>query len=74
MVKYLLLAAMVVGIVLWLSGAAARLARKDGTGRAPPAESMVACAHCGVNLPRGESVEEAGRSYCCDEHRRAGPR
>lgn len=74
MVKYLLLAAVVVGIVFWLSGAAARIARKGADGRSRPEERMVACAHCGVNLPQGESVQESGRFFCSDEHRLAGPR
>jgi len=40
-------------------------------GKAPPAgaETMVACAYCGVHVPRGEAVVAAGRCYCCDEHR-----
>jgi uncharacterized protein len=43
-----------------------------GKGGAQP---MLACAHCGVHLPRGEAVlDAAGRSYCGDAHRLAGPR
>jgi uncharacterized protein len=72
LVKYLLLAAVVFGIVFWLSGAAARVARKRAA--APPQERMVACAHCGVNLPQSDSVSESGRFFCNDEHRLAGPR
>jgi uncharacterized protein len=35
----------------------------------PPAQSgrgedMVACARCGVNLPRSDAREEGGRYYC----------
>lgn len=37
-----------------------------------PAERMVTCAHCGVNLPESESVRAGGRHYCSDEHRRLG--
>lgn len=44
----------------------------------PPAKSepqaMVACAHCGLHLPRAEALEHAHRHYCCAEHRSAGPR
>jgi uncharacterized protein len=43
----------------------------DEETRATPApEPMVACARCGLHVPRSESVETAGRHYCCQEHRR----
>jgi uncharacterized protein len=47
-------------------------ARRDGgtKGRERAVEKMVACAHCGVNLPEGESVQAGGRHYCSEEHRR----
>jgi len=35
------------------------------------AEDMVRCAHCGVHLPRSESIQSDGRFYCCAEHRDA---
>ena len=39
---------------------------KRGEGAAHPArtEDMVACARCGVNLPRSEAREEGGRLVC----------
>lgn len=36
-----------------------------------PAERMVACAHCGVNVPEGESLRLGLRHYCCAAHQRA---
>ena len=39
---------------------------------APPAakgEDMVRCDHCGVHLPRSESVASRGRHFCSQEHR-----
>ena len=30
----------------------------------PKTEDMIACARCGVNLPRSEAREEAGRLVC----------
>lgn len=36
----------------------------------PPIESMVACAHCGVNQPASECIESDGRFYCSEAHRR----
>ena len=35
------------------------------------AEDMVRCAHCGVHLPKGESVQADGRFFCSVEHRDA---
>lgn len=34
-------------------------------------EDMVRCAHCGVHLPKGESVQAGGNFFCCAEHRDA---
>ena len=33
-------------------------------------EDMVRCVHCGVHLPRSESITSEGESFCSDEHRR----
>ena len=37
----------------------------------PSTEDMVRCAHCGVHLPKGESIEADGQSFCGAEHRDA---
>ncbi len=37
----------------------------------PATEDMVRCAHCGVHLPKGESVQADGRFFCSAEHRDA---
>jgi len=72
-----------VGVVLvallWLLKGRARDEPRGGPGaargtkRSPPA-SMVACAHCGVHLPQPEAIlDPAGRPYCSEAHRLAGP-
>jgi len=38
----------------------------------PPSESMVPCAHCGINFPRSEALESGGRFFCSEEHRQVG--
>ena len=40
--------------------------REIGKRESPPikAEDMVACARCGVNMPRSDAREEDGRFYC----------
>ena len=41
----------------------------------PPApERMVVCQHCHVHLPESDSVGDGALFYCCEAHRRAGPR
>ncbi|SFK38651.1 uncharacterized protein SAMN05216302_100570 [Nitrosomonas aestuarii] len=32
-------------------------------------EEMVRCTHCGVHLPRSESVTSQGEFFCSNEHR-----
>ena len=78
--KYLLVL-VVVGVLVWMLMARQRSrpkgpdhqtkrGRKDG----PPA-AMLACAHCGVLLPPDEALnDKAGRAFCSEAHRLAGPR
>jgi uncharacterized protein len=36
---------------------------------------MVACAHCGLHLPQRDALSDAQQqSYCCEAHRKLGPR
>lgn len=35
------------------------------------AEDMVRCAHCGVHLPKGESIQLQGKVFCSAGHRDA---
>jgi uncharacterized protein len=42
-------------------------------GDAPPApvsEDMVRCEHCGVHLPRSESIPRDGKRFCSEDHSR----
>lgn len=72
--KYLLVLIVVtVAIGIWRSrrrdGPAPR--QRAGAPRTPSVaapQDMVACAHCGLHLPRGEALEAAGHSYCSAEH------
>jgi len=34
-------------------------------------ENMVRCAHCGVHLPKGESIMVDHKHYCSEVHRHA---
>jgi uncharacterized protein len=76
-VKYLIVLLVVVVAGWLLVGRATRRGkvRDDPAGRpALEAEDMVACAHCGVHLPRGDALFAGKDVYCSDAHRDAGPR
>jgi len=70
-VAKLLLLVIAAAVVYFLVTGFAR--KRAASSAPPPVEKMVACAHCGVNLPRSEALESAGRFYCSEEHRRIGP-
>lgn len=55
---------------------AAQAARegREKAGKAVATERIVECAHCGLNVPESEALQESGRFYCCDAHRLSGPR
>lgn len=74
-VKLIVLLLVVVG-VLWLARAARRRVGGRTADPAPPAapprqEDMVACAECGVHLPRSEALPGRGGLFCSEAHRGA---
>ncbi|MFL6663685.1 MAG: PP0621 family protein [Rhizobacter sp.] len=69
--KYLLVL-LVVLVVVWL----ARSSRRDANrmrGPSAPAQpthqTMIACAQCGLHLPRDEALPGRGGVFCCEAHR-----
>ena len=73
--KYLvLLAVLVIAYMVWRNN---RIERRDGAApgtRGPARESgpqeMIACAVCGLHLPRADAVTGSnGILYCSQEHR-----
>lgn len=78
MLRLLIFVAVVVGLALWLlkgRRTGAPPARSDARAAEARAATMVACAHCGVHLPKPDATFDAeGRSYCGEPHRVAGPR
>ncbi|MBK6629831.1 MAG: hypothetical protein IPG33_01630 [Betaproteobacteria bacterium] len=46
--------------------------REHSEGDPRTSERMVVCAHCGVHLPESEALEDGGRRFCSEEHRRLG--
>ena len=67
----ILLFLVVVFVLLWLlRGATSR--RRGGVAPPPQApQEMIACAHCGVHLPRDEALPGRGGVFCGDAHRTA---
>jgi uncharacterized protein len=50
-----------------------RALRAPSVRNRPPVQGdLIACARCGMHLPRGEAREAGGRLYCGEEHARLG--
>lgn len=64
---------LVIVLVLWLIFRgffrAQTKKKADVAAKSASGEDMVACATCGVNLPRSEARLEAGTYYCNDNPR-----
>lgn len=46
---------------------------EDALAKSREGEDMVACSRCGVNLPRSEAREVAGKLVCNENPRCRGP-
>ncbi|HYA65491.1 MAG TPA: PP0621 family protein [Burkholderiaceae bacterium] len=57
-------------LVYWLVRRIARDSQPKARAQAPtaPAEDMVRCAVCGLNLPKSEALALDGQWACCAEH------
>jgi uncharacterized protein len=75
MVKALIVGIAVALLLWWLFGRAPRTKKqaRPPAPRTEGAEEMVACAHCGVHLPRGDALSARGLHYCSPVHRDAPP-
>ena len=74
MMKYLLLV-VTIGVVLWLArGGRRSIAQRPESAKPnglPPQEDMVACAQCGVHIPRSEALVGREGVFCSAAHRAA---
>lgn len=68
--KYLLLIAFI-AIVWWVWQKRVAQPGRNPTPAARDPEAMVNCAHCGVYLPRSDSIVDGDAYYCSQAHRRA---
>jgi uncharacterized protein len=67
MSRLFLLVAIAVVVYLLIKSYRKNVPQQDKT----VAEDMVRCVHCGVHLPKGESILAGGHFFCCAEHRDA---
>ena len=59
-------------VLLWLlRGTTARRRPKPGAEQPSSPQPMIACAYCGVHLPRDEALPGRGGVFCGDAHRAA---
>jgi uncharacterized protein len=65
MSRLFLLIAIAVVVYLLIKSYRRNVPKQDN----PVAEDMVRCAHCGVHLPKSESILAGGNFFCCAEHR-----
>lgn len=77
--RLLILLLLALVVIWWLFGRASQ-SRGDGPGkrmprgaRRPEVQDIVACAHCGVHVPRTEAVSDGIDHYCGEPHRLLGP-
>ncbi len=64
MLFWIVLAVIVYAVAKSWSRAAARRTR----GADKPAEQIVSCAACGLNVPQSEAYARGGQWYCSREH------
>ncbi|MFY3385786.1 PP0621 family protein [Paracidovorax sp. MALMAid1276] len=71
--KYLLvLVVLLVAFGIWRSRRVSGDAPRQPRAPALP-QDMLACAHCGVHIPRSDALMRGQDAYCSAEHQRLGP-
>jgi len=73
MSRLLVIVVIFIAIYLLLKYYRKQMPKKNVLGEdgSPHRENMVRCAHCGVHLPKGESLMVDQKHYCSEVHRRA---
>jgi uncharacterized protein len=64
--RLIFLLAVIFVVYILLKSYRRQIPGQDASDKA--AEEMVRCLHCGVHLPKSESVSVNGKYYCCDAH------
>jgi uncharacterized protein len=71
MSRLIFLIVIVVAIVLLVRSYRKKVAQQDQPPIQSAAEDMVRCAHCGVHLPKSESILSEENYFCSAAHRDA---
>ena len=58
----------IIALVYWLFKSYGKQPAKPD--ESPRSQDMVSCAHCGVHLPKNESLFANEKYYCCAAHSR----
>jgi uncharacterized protein len=58
----------IISLVYWLFKSYRK--QPPGQDEPPRTQDMVSCAHCGIHLPKNESLLADGKYYCCAAHSR----
>jgi uncharacterized protein len=69
--KFLLFLLAVVALLWLLRGSVRRRMPPVQRPSASKPQAMLACAHCGVHLPRDEALPGRGGVFCGEAHRKA---
>ena len=70
MVKLLILAIIVWLLYLILKRYTRSLRKGSPSSQNADASLMVQCRHCGLHVPKADSIVTGDDYYCCEEHRR----
>ncbi|MDO9597562.1 MAG: PP0621 family protein [Azoarcus sp.] len=72
--RNLLIFLLLLGAIWWVRRALTRPRNGASRGAKKVAgpERMLACAHCGVNVPESEGVRDGEVFFCCETHRSLG--
>lgn len=73
MSRLLVVVVIFIAIYLLLKYYRKQVPKKDvlGEDASTRRENMVRCEHCGVHLPKGESIMVDHKHYCSEAHRHA---
>ena len=73
MSRLLVVVVIFIAIYLLLKYYRKQMPKKDvlGEDASKRRENMVRCEHCGVHLPKGESIMVDHKHYCSEAHRHA---
>lgn len=69
MLKILLLAIIVWLLFLIIKRYNRSLRSGSASSKTVETAAMVQCRHCGLHIPKEDSIAVEGQYYCCEEHR-----